>query len=211
MTLSSGAQGSHRRSPGFPAPTVAPVWTNRASVAAHRRAVFLDRDGVLNRVLLRNGLPHPPDSVETFALLPGVADACDQLRQLGFLLIVASNQPDVARGKLSASDLDAINTRLTETVELDAIYCCLHDDVDDCACRKPRPGMLEAAALQFDLALEDCLMVGDRWRDIEAGRRAGCRTVFIDCDYAEPKPIDPDVTLPDLPGLVEWIRSLRRA
>lgn len=150
--------------------------------------VFLDRDGVLNRAVVRNGKPYPPATLEEFEILPGVAEACTLLKGVGYLLVVVTNQPDVARGTTPLSFVQAINTRLKEALPLDAIKICAHDSADNCACRKPKPGMLLEAARENTIDLAKSFMVGDRWRDCEAGARAGCKTIFIDYGYDEPQP-----------------------
>ena len=116
-----------------------------------RPAVFLDRDGVLNDSVVRDGVPRPPKSVAEFRLLPGVVDACASLRAAGFALVVVTNQPDIARGTQTREVVDAMNARLAELIEMDEICVCPHDDVDDCACRKPRPGMLLDAGRRLSL------------------------------------------------------------
>src|SRR4051794_40057622 len=148
-----------------------------------RPAVFLDRDGVLNAAVVRNGRPYPPADADAARLLPGVKAACRRLSEAGFALIVVTNQPDVARGTADPSGVDALNRRLQEKLELDEVVVCPHDDADECACRKPKPGMLLDAAVRWDIALGASVIVGDRWRDVEAGRAAGVRTVFIDRQY----------------------------
>ena len=176
--------------------------------ATPRAAVFLDRDGVLNAPLLVDGRPHPPASPDDLAILPGVADACRQLSDAGYLLLVVSNQPDVARGTITRSDVDRVNRSLAAQLPIDGVYVCPHDDNADCACRKPKPGMLLDAAREWAVELGSSYMVGDRWRDVDAGRAAGCATVFIDRDYAEPRPQDFDIAVRDLPEAATWI--LRR-
>jgi D-glycero-D-manno-heptose 1,7-bisphosphate phosphatase len=151
-------------------------------------AAFLDRDGVINRAIVHDGRPYPPASMAELEVLPGVADALQRLRAAGLRLIVVSNQPDVARGSVSKASVDEINAALMRALPLDAIRCCLHDSYHNCDCRKPRPGLLLQAAADFDLDLSRSWMVGDRWRDMEAGRAAGCHTIFIDYAYKETQP-----------------------
>jgi GDP-mannose 4,6-dehydratase len=172
---------------------------------ASRRAVFLDRDGVLNRAPVRAGRPGSPTSLEDVEVLPGVAEACARLRAAAFLLIVVTNQPEVARGRLSRDAVEAIHNYLRRQLPLDDIRVCYHDDDAGCECRKPKPGMLLAAAREWGIDLGRSFMVGDRWRDIEAGRRAGCRTVFIDYGYDEPRPDAMDFETDSLPSAAEWI------
>lgn len=168
------------------------------------RAVFLDRDGVLNRADVREGRPYPP-SLAGAELLPMVADACAALKRAGFLLIVVTNQPDISRGTLDQSASRAIDDWLHEELPLDDIRVCPHDDSDNCQCRKPKPGLLTEAARDWRVNLPMSTMVGDRWRDVEAGRRAGCRTVFLDRHYSERRPHEPDLVVGELVEAVPWI------
>ena len=172
-----------------------------------RRAVFLDRDGVINRPVVRDGRPHPPDTLEALEVLPGVSEALTRLRDAGFRLVVVTNQPDVARGTQRREVVDAMHARLAALLPIDEFRVCDHDDGDRCGCRKPAPGMLEAAASEARLLLSASYMVGDRWRDVEAGRRAGCRAVFVDWGYVERRPDCPDVTVRSLPEAADWILS----
>lgn len=169
------------------------------------RAVFLDRDGVLNRALVREGKPHPPASVEELAILPGVDRALVALSAAGFRLIVVSNQPDVARGTTTRAAVEAINDRLGAVLPIDRFIVCYHDNDDHCECRKPRPGMLHAGAEEFGVDLAASYMVGDRWRDVEAGVAAGCMTIFIDHGYAERQPSRYDARLASLEEAAQFI------
>lgn len=153
-----------------------------------RRAVFLDRDGVINRAEVRDGKPYPPVSLAAMEILPGVPEALRALHAAGWMLIVVTNQPDVARGTAKRADVEAINRHLQETLPIDEFRTCYHDAADGCDCRKPAPGALLAAAGAHGIDLQRSFMVGDRWRDVEAGARAGCKTVFIDYGYAEKQP-----------------------
>jgi D-glycero-D-manno-heptose 1,7-bisphosphate phosphatase len=155
------------------------------------RAVFLDRDGVLNEALLRDGKPYPPPSADQVVVCPDAPAALRRLKELGFRLLVVTNQPDVARGSQTAAGVEAIHDLLRGRLPLDAFFSCYHDDRDDCACRKPRPGLILEAARAFGADLAGSFMVGDRWRDIDAGRAAGCRTVWIDREYHERGPSEP--------------------
>jgi transaldolase len=177
-----------------------------------RRAVFLDRDGVLNDAVVHNGLPHPPASLADLRIPDQVPGLIARLRAAGFLAIGVTNQPDVARGRQTRQTADALNDAVLRATSLDAMLVCYHDDVDGCQCRKPAPGLLEAAALRYGIALPASFMVGDRWRDVEAGRRASCRTVFIDYDYREAKPMPPaDTTVRSLEEGVAWMLDPSRS
>jgi len=153
-----------------------------------RRAVFLDRDGVINRAEVREGKPYPPANLAVMELLPGVPAALQALHAAGWMLIVVTNQPDVARGTTPRAVVEAINAHLEQTLPIDEFRTCYHDSGDGCDCRKPLPGALLAAAREHDIDLGRSFMVGDRWRDVEAGQRAGCKTVFINYGYAEKQP-----------------------
>jgi transaldolase len=170
-----------------------------------RRAVFLDRDGVINRAIVWNGNPHPPYGLDELEILPGAPEALALLRAAGFRLIVVTNQPDVARGKQTRKAVETIHAALQAQLPLDDFRVCYHDDADGCACRKPAPGMLLDAAKDTDVDLTASFMVGDRWRDIEAGRRAGCTTVLIDYHYAETERSQPHTRVGSLPEAVDWI------
>jgi D-glycero-D-manno-heptose 1,7-bisphosphate phosphatase len=172
-----------------------------------RRAVFLDRDGVISRAVVRHGKPYPPARVEDLEVLPGVAEALRHLKAAGYLLIVVTNQPDVARGVQSRAAVEAMHARLASILSIDEFRVCYHDDGDACACRKPNPGLLLDAARAHGVDLHASIMVGDRWRDVEAGRRAGCATVFLDHGYAERKPAQPDVVVSSLTEAADWIKS----
>lgn len=157
-------------------------------------AVFLDRDGVVNRALERDGKPYPPTSLSEFEILPGVPEACARLKQAGFLLVVATNQPDVGRGTLKQEAVEAIHAQMLRLLPIDRVEVCYHPGggQSDCDCRKPKPGMLRRAARELGLDLAQSWMVGDRWRDVDCGRAAGCRTIFIDHGYDEPLRQSPD-------------------
>lgn len=168
------------------------------------RAVFLDRDGVLNRTVVRAGKPYPPATLDEVEFLPGVRPALERLRQAGFLLVVVTNQPDVGRGVTPKEVVDAINARLRQELPLDDVRVCYEGD-EGCPNRKPNPGMLLAAAAEHGIDLADSFMVGDRWRDVEAGRRAGCAAVFIDYGYQEQQPDSPDHVCSSLAEAADWI------
>ena len=141
-----------------------------------QRAVFLDRDGVLNRAVVRDGKPYPPPSVGEMEIVEGAAASLARLKELGFLLLVVTNQPDVARGTQTIETIEAMHDSMRRTLPLDDFLVCPHDDRDLCDCRKPRPGLLFQGQAKYGIDLGRSFMVGDRWRDIDAGRAAGCRT-----------------------------------
>ena len=172
-----------------------------------KRAVFLDRDGVINRALERDGLPYPPANLGEFEIFPEVPEACRCLKQAGFLLVVATNQPDVGRGTLTQETVEIVHAEMCRRLPLDRVEVCYHPGkgLSDCDCRKPKPGMLLRAARELGIDLAQSWMVGDRWRDVDCGRAAGCRTIFIDRGYAEELKQPPDFRVKDLLEAAEII------
>jgi D-glycero-D-manno-heptose 1,7-bisphosphate phosphatase len=162
------------------------------------RAIFLDRDGVINRAFVKDGKPYPPKSIVELEILPGVKDALHRLHGAGYLLIVVTNQPDVARGISSKKSVDEINNRLGKELPIDYFKTCYHDDADACSCRKPLPGLILNSANEYKIDLSKSFMVGDRWRDIAAGQSAGCRSFFINYRYLEAQPEAPDFIVSSL-------------
>jgi D-glycero-D-manno-heptose 1,7-bisphosphate phosphatase len=180
----------------------------RAQVA--RPAVFLDRDGTLNIPGVRNGKPFPPEALDDFRLFADAPGGCRKLKAVGFALVVATNQPDVGRGTLSQSVVEAMHERLRSLVpEIDRIEVSYDSGKEPARRRKPEPGMLLDAAAALNLDLARSWMVGDRWRDVECGRRAGVRTVLIDFGYAERLPAPPDFTVKSFGEAVEVILGAR--
>jgi len=170
------------------------------------RAVFLDRDGVLNDAVMRDGKPYPPASPEELRIADGAADAMARLKALGLPLIVVTNQPDVARGAQTGAAVDEIHEHLRRALPVDDFFTCFHDDADGCSCRKPKPGLILAAAARYGADLARSFLVGDRWRDVEAGAAAGCRTVWIDRGYRERGPsCPPDARVASLAEAAAWI------
>jgi D-glycero-D-manno-heptose 1,7-bisphosphate phosphatase len=156
-----------------------------------KKAVFLDRDGVLNQSILVNGVPTPPSFAEEVEILDGVVESIQILMNLDFVPVVVTNQPDVARGVATRVQVEAINAHIGAATNVKYFYTCFHDDSDYCSCRKPSPGLLFQAATDLNLDLPQSIMIGDRWRDIAAGQAAGCQTFFIDYSYVELAPIEP--------------------
>ena len=172
-----------------------------------KRAVFLDRDGVINRAYVREGRPYPPANLVELEVLPGVPEALNDLKAAGFVLLVVTNQPDVGRGTQTRAAVEELHNALKNhfALPIDAFYACYHDDKDQCDCRKPLPGMLLTAAQEHGISMAESFMVGDRWRDILAGQRAGCRTIWIDAGYNEPAPETYDVRVNSLEQAAAWI------
>jgi D-glycero-D-manno-heptose 1,7-bisphosphate phosphatase len=171
------------------------------------RAVFLDRDGVLNLSVVRDGKPYPPANLSELKIAPGVEQGCKTLREAGYLLIGITNQPDVPRGITEKGVVEEINQYLLTLLSMDSIRVCYHDNADHCECRKPKPGLILQAAREKEIDLEASFVIGDRWKDVEAGRRAGCRTVLIDNHYAEPNKTQPTYTVNSFQEAVAAILS----
>jgi len=170
------------------------------------KAVFLDRDGVLNQAVVRNGKPYPPASAAELVLAPDAKAALVELKEQGFLLLVVTNQPDVAKGITTPAAVEEINRKLVSELPVDDVFVCYHQDSDHCDCRKPKPGMILEGACKHDVDLAESFMVGDRWRDVEAGQNAGCRTVLIDGGYTEREPVRPaDTRVHSLKEAADWI------
>jgi len=155
--------------------------------AEMRRAIFLDRDGVVNRALAHDCKPYPPRNLKEFEILPEVPAACAKLKAAGFLLVVVTNQPDVGRGVLKKEVVEMIHAEMCRLLPIDRVEVCYHPGrgAPECDCRKPKPGMLLRAARELGIDLAQSWMVGDRWRDVDCGHAAGCRTIFVDRGYAE--------------------------
>jgi len=171
------------------------------------RAVFLDRDGVINRALERDGKPYPSANLNAFEIFPEVPEACRRLKLAGYLLVVATNQPDVGRGTLKQEAVEEIHAEMRRQLPLDRVEVCYHpgNGLSDCDCRKPKPGMLLRAARELDIDLAQSWMVGDRWRDVDCGHAAGCRTIFIDRGYVEELKHPPDFRAQNLLEAAEII------
>jgi D-glycero-D-manno-heptose 1,7-bisphosphate phosphatase len=168
-------------------------------------AVFLDRDGVLNRAIVRDGKPYPPASLAELEITPGAARALPRLKAAGYRLIVVTNQPDVAAGRQRRDVVESINTALSAALPIDEVRVCYHDDAHRCSCRKPAPGLLTQPPLHD---LPSSIIVGDRWRDIEAGQRANLRaTVLIEGHYDE-RYVTPHHATDSIEKAVDWILAL---
>jgi D-glycero-D-manno-heptose 1,7-bisphosphate phosphatase len=176
------------------------------TLAGSRSAVFFDRDGVLNEAIVRDGKPYPPNGIGDLRIVPGARRALERLANVVPLLFVVTNQPDVARGAQKRETVEAMHEELRRQLPIERIYTCYHDDTDGCTCRKPKPGSLLAAAAEFGLDLRTCYMVGDRWRDIDAGAAAGCTTILLDRGYDERSSAgQPDVVVRTLEEAVDEI------
>lgn len=168
-------------------------------------AVFLDRDGVLCRTSIHNRKSYAPRNLKDFILLPYTQKSISQLKQVGFKVIVVTNQPDIGNGFVALSVVESMNEKLFSKTLIDDIFLCTHRQDEHCNCRKPNPGMLLAAAEKHDIDLSKSYMVGDRASDIEAGHSAGCIAIFIDRHYDEIRPRKPEKTVSSLRKAVIYI------
>jgi D-glycero-D-manno-heptose 1,7-bisphosphate phosphatase len=164
------------------------------------KAVFLDRDGVINRALVRNGKPYAPRTLADFEILPGVVDTVQALKRAGYLMIVVTNQPDIGNGLVEAAVVEQMHAQLRAAMPIDEIYVCPHRQDEGCDCRKPKPGMLFSAKKLWNIAMEESYMVGDRYGDVQAGLAAGCTPIFIDKNYIETPAFDVNLRANDLPA-----------
>ena len=174
-----------------------------------RKAIFLDRDGVINKIFIKNNLPFSPPSFDLLEILPGVKESIKRLKKLNFICLLITNQPDVSRGKIEKETVIKMNNYLKDEIKLDDVFVCYHDDDDNCKCRKPKPGLLLAACKKWNIDLKRSYMIGDRWKDIEAGRSVGCKTILIDYNYKETKPKNPNFTTDSLLNSVYIIEKIQ--
>ncbi|MDR0548101.1 MAG: HAD-IIIA family hydrolase [Deltaproteobacteria bacterium] len=170
-----------------------------------KRAIFFDRDGVLCQAVVKEGKPYPPADAASLIVPPAATLLLPRLKTLGFFLFVVTNQPDVARGTRTKENVLAINEKLATLLPLDGFYVCFHDNQDNCPCRKPKPGLILKAAEENGIDLGASWLIGDRASDVEAGVRAGCLTIFLDFDYAEPKATRPNFVRTSLKAAIDLI------
>ena len=199
-----------RRTSKFLMPSYPPGRRNSFSLPASHtaRAVFLDRDGVINRCVVRENKPYPPGSLAEFEFLPGVIEACRLLKEAHFLLVVITNQPDVGRGTQRQAVVEEIHRHVCKNLPIDRLEVCYDGGDAPSEFRKPAPGMVLRAARELEIDLEQSFLVGDRWRDVDCGVAAGCRTVFIDYGYREKLRAKPDFRVSNLLEAANLILSL---
>lgn len=164
----------------------------------NQKAVFFDRDGVINKSIVKNNKPYPPSSISEFVWNGNIIEIIEKLNQKGYKTIIFTNQPDVARGTQSLEKVEEIHDKIKKETLIDEIYSCYHDSQDNCDCRKPKPGMLLSAQKKYGINLKQSYVIGDRWKDIEAGKQVGCKTIFIDYNYDEKISSKPDYTVANI-------------
>lgn len=174
-------------------------------------AIFLDRDGIINRSMVRGGKPYPPASLDELDFIPGAVDSLNKLAKAGYLLIGVTNQPDVARGTQTRETVEAINSHIKKELPVTEIFTCYHDNKDNCPCRKPKPGLILQGGHKYDVDFTKSWMVGDRWKDISAGQAAGLRTVLVDYHYNETYSGPPaEFIIKDMAALAEIILNSQK-
>ena len=154
---------------------------------AGKPSVFLDRDGVIVKAHIKNNKPFAVNNIDDFEILPGVKEAIQSLKELDFLVVVVTNQPDISKGLINVNTLNKMHEILMSELAIDDIKFCPHISENNCSCRKPKPGMLLEASSEHLIDLNNSYMIGDRISDIEAGNNAGCKCIFIDYNYSETK------------------------
>lgn len=175
-----------------------------------QRAFFLDRDGVLNRSIIKNGLPFSPRAVEEVDILENVLEAVEILKALDFVPVVITNQPDLSRGKLTIQELEHIHSFLEAEIGIQYFYVCPHDDSFFCSCRKPKPGLIIQASNDLGIDVSRSFLVGDRWKDISAGQAAGCQINFwIENSYKEKKPTGDFMVVSNLKSAIDQVIKMR--
>jgi len=174
----------------------------------NKRAIFLDRDGVINEVVFhRTKKPSSPWNFEEFKLINGIKKPLEELSQMGYYLFIISNQPDIARGHIKKDTTERINKIIYETFPIKEIFVCPHDDHHDCNCRKPKPGMIFILSKKWKIDLKKSFLIGDNWKDMEAGKSAGCITIILDQPYNQL--VEADFRVKNLERAVDMIKSIK--
>lgn len=172
-----------------------------------KRAMFLDRDGVINEVLFHGSeKPIAPWKLEEFKLIQGMKKPLEELCQMGYHLFVVSNQPDITKGYVDTSTVEKMNKIILESLPIHDIMICPHDDHCNCNCRKPKPGMLLDLSKKWKIDLKKSFLIGDNWRDIEAGKAAGCINILLDKPYN--KSVEANYRVKNLNSVVKLIKKL---
>ena len=174
----------------------------------NKKAIFIDRDGIINKVVMREGTVSSPWRLEEFEILPDVKECLGAFKKMGFLNIVFSNQPDISRGFLKIDDLDKMHKIIADKLPMDEIKFCPHDDKAHCSCRKPKPGLILEAVEKWSIDLEKSYVIGDSWKDIGAGKAAGCKTFLLRREYNKDFQKDYNFEVNNLKEMVEIIKKL---
>jgi D-glycero-D-manno-heptose 1,7-bisphosphate phosphatase len=172
------------------------------------KAFFFDRDGILNKSIIKNQKPYSPRFPNELKLNHKFLPFIKELKKKNYIIIVVTNQPDIKRGKLTKYSLKIINSIIKKYFLVDEIYVCMHDKVDKCNCRKPKPGMLKKAMKKLNIDLKKSFLVGDRNKDVEAGNSVGCTTIFIDYNYDDLKPKNYDYKFTSISKMINVIGKI---
>ena len=162
------------------------------------KAIFLDRDGVINEVIYHKGInkPSSPWKIDEFKFINGIEETLHRFKEKNYKLFIITNQPDIARQNIEKGVTEQINKKIFEKLPIDDIQICPHDDSDKCCCRKPKPGMIMDLAYHYDIDLDKSFLIGDGWKDMNAGSQAGCKTILIQKSYN--KEVEADFKVLDL-------------
>tara|TARA_Y100000741_G_scaffold362569_1_gene348606 strand:+ start:242 stop:787 length:546 start_codon:yes stop_codon:yes gene_type:complete len=172
------------------------------------KTVFLDRDGVINKPYIKNGKSFAPTKFNEFSIYPEAKESVRILHSLDFKVIVITNQPDIARGLILDSDISKMNSKMFNDLNIDDIFICPHSEEDNCNCRKPKPGMILEAKKKYKIDLNSSFLIGDRFTDIQAAKNTGCKSIFIDRNYNEKKPIFQEANVKNILSAVNFIKKI---
>lgn len=172
-----------------------------------KRAVFIERDGILNEVQAGPNHPISPMTMEEFRVNEKAKIPIKKLKDAGFVLIVTTNQPGISRGYQSRRDLDYMHDHLRRNFPVDDILVCAHEESDECPCRKPRPGLLIESAFKWQINLDQSYVISDKWQDAEAARTAGCTSLLLKSPWIGQG--HHDFVLPSLKEIANKIITLR--
>ena len=175
-----------------------------------KRAIFLDRDGVLNKTVIKEKKITSPLNLDELKIVPEAKETLETFKKYGYLLIMVTNQPDIAKNKNTKKNVEEINNFLKNLLNIDDIFVCYHDDKDFCNCRKPKSGMLIEASKKHNIDLSKSFIIGDRWKDVEAGKNVGCKTIFIDFKYKEKLKSMPNYTITNIADAKNIIKEISK-
>ena len=170
------------------------------------KAFFFDRDGVLNKAVIKQKKPFPPNNIKELIIENFAEEIIIYLKKLNYKIFIFTNQPDVSRKTIKKKDVLQINNFLKKKFDIDDIFVCFCSN-NSCLRRKPNPGMILDAEKKWDINLKESFVVGDRYKDIEAGKNAGTKTIYLEKNYNEKKPYNPDYTIASLKEIKKIIEN----
>ena len=171
------------------------------------RCVFLDRDGIINEALAIEGKPYPPNNVREIKIVDGVDELLKYLKSKGFITVVITNQPDVGNRLQDKKIVEKINSYLMDSLLIDDLFSCYHTAKDKCLCRKPKTKLFELAKEKYNIDFSQSWVIGDRWKDVEAGKNIGAKTIFVDYQYREKQPKEPDFTIKQVSEIIDIFKK----